>query len=59
MLSGNHSLNAVEEKQRIIAETPQKFKYKIIAESWKVQARNNTRGTRSINTDHEWSFPGH
>lgn len=59
MLSGNHILKAVEEKQRIVTETPQKFKYRIIADAWKVQARNNTRGARSINTDHKWSFPGH
>lgn len=59
MLSGNHNLKAVEEKQRIVIETPQKFKYRIIAEAWKVQARNNTRGARSINTDHKWSFPVH
>lgn len=49
MLSGNHSLKAVEEKQRVVTETPGKFKYRIIAEAWKVQGRNNTRGARSIN----------
>lgn len=58
MLSGNHSMKAVEIKQKITTETPQKFKYRIIAEAWKVQAWNNTRGARSINTDHKWSFPG-
>lgn len=52
-------MKAVEEKQKIVTETPQKFKYRIIAEAWKVQARSNTRGARSINTDHKWLFPGH
>ena len=59
MLEGNHSLKAVEEKQRIVTETPQKFKYRIIAEGCKAQTGNNTRGARSINTDHQWSFPSH
>lgn len=58
MLSENHNLKAVEEKKRSVTESLQKFKYKITAEAWKVQARNNTNSTRSINIDHNCSFPG-
>lgn len=38
MLSGNHSLKDAEEKHGNL--TPQKFKYRIIAGVWKVQAKS-------------------
>lgn len=59
MLSGNHSLKAAEEKQRVVTETPWKFKYRIIAEACKVQGSNNTRGSRSIHWNHKRSFNDH